>query len=163
MKYLVSACLVGQKCKYNGKENKVKEIKKLLRKGEAIPVCPELMGGLQTPREPAEMISCEGNKYYKIKTASGKDVTEEFIIGAGKALKLAKENGIKMAILKSRSPSCGCGLVYDGTFSHKLIEGDGVTAKILKINGIKVITEEEFLQNKILGIKQEEDDVSEEK
>jgi uncharacterized protein YbbK (DUF523 family) len=99
--------------------------------------------GLKTPREAAEILSFQ--EKLTVKTVSGKDVTEAFIIGAGKALKIAKENKICTAILKARSPSCGCDQIYDGTFSKKLVDGDGVTAALLKLNGIKVITEEEIL------------------
>ena len=102
------------------------------------------MGGLKTPRESAEIITeCDEKT---VKLSSGKDVTEPFIIGAGKALKIAKENKIEVAILKSKSPSCGCGKIYDGTFSRKLVDGDGITSSLLKLNGIKVITEEDVLK-----------------
>ena len=143
MKYLISACLVGKKCNYKGKSNVVKKIKEIYKKGDAILVCPEILGGLKTPRESAEIVECDGKV---VKLSSGKDVTEAFVIGAGKALKIAKENRIEIAILKAKSPSCGCGQIYDGTFSKNLIDGDGITTSLLKLNGIKVITEEEFLK-----------------
>ncbi|MBP9478889.1 MAG: DUF523 domain-containing protein [Sebaldella sp.] len=143
MKYLISACLVGKKCNYKGKSNVVKKIKEIYKKGDAILVCPEILGGLKTPRESAEIVECDGKV---VKLSSGKDVTEAFVIGAGKALKIAKENRIEIAILKAKSPSCGCGKIYDGTFSKNLIDGDGITTSLLKLNGIKVITEEEFLK-----------------
>jgi uncharacterized protein YbbK (DUF523 family) len=101
-----------------------------------IPVCPEILGGLPTPREPAEQ------KGKKVITKSGKDVTKYFEKGAKEVLKIAKILKIKKAILKQKSPSCGCGKIYDGTFSKRLIKGDGVTAKLLKKNGIEVFTEE---------------------
>ena len=144
MKYLISACLVGKKCNYKGESNVVKKLRELYLKGDAVLVCPEVMGGLKTPREAAEILTYQ--EKLTIKTISGKDVTEAFIIGAGKALKVAKENRITTAILKARSPSCGCSQIYDGTFSKKIVDGDGVTASLLKLNGIKVITEEEILQ-----------------
>ena len=144
MKYLISACLVGKKCNYKGESNVVKKLRELYLKGDAILVCPEVMGGLKTPREPAEILTFL--EKLTIKTVSGKDVTDAFIIGAGKALKVAKENRITTAILKARSPSCGCNRIYDGTFSKKIVDGDGVTASLLKLNGIKVITEEEITQ-----------------
>ena len=144
MKYLISACLVGKKCNYKGESNVVKKLRELYLKGDAVLVCPEVMGGLKTPREAAEILTYQ--EKLTIKTISGKDVTEAFIIGAGKALKVAKENRITTAILKARSPSCGCNQIYDGTFSKKIVDGDGVTASLLKLNGIKVITEEEILQ-----------------
>jgi len=103
-----------------------------------IPVCPEQMGGLSTPRETAE------KKKGKVITKSGKDVTLNFKKGAREVLKIAKLLGIKKAILKQRSSSCGCGKIYDGTFSGKVIKGDGVTAALLKRNKIKVITEEDL-------------------
>ena len=118
-------------------------IKEIYKKGDAILVCPEILGGLKTPRESAEIVECDGKV---VKLSSGKDVTEAFVIGAGKALKIAKENRIEIAILKAKSPSCGCGKIYDGTFSKNLIDGDGITTSLLKLNGIKVITEEEFLK-----------------
>jgi uncharacterized protein YbbK (DUF523 family) len=110
----------------------------LLKKEILIPVCPEQLGGLPTPREPAEIR--EG----KVITKSGKDVTENFKRGAEEVLKIAKLFGISEAIFKQGSPSCGCGRVYDGTFSGKIIEGDGITATLLKKRGIKVITEEDL-------------------
>jgi len=110
---------------------------RLFKKGELIPVCPEQLGGLSTPREPAEI-----KKTGKVFTKSGKNVTKSFSKGAKQTLKIAKYLGIKKAILKTGSPSCGSGLIYDGTFSKKLIKGDGVTAFLLRRNGIKVITEE---------------------
>ena len=143
MKYLISACLAGKKCNYKGEANVVKKLKELYLKGDAILVCPEVLGGLKTPREAAEIITSQ--EKLTVKTISGKDVTEAFIIGAGKTLKVAKENRITTAILKARSPSCGCSQIYDGTFSKKIVNRDGITAALLKLNGIKVITEEEIM------------------
>ena len=143
MKYLISACLAGKKCNYKGEDNVVKKLKELYLKGDAILVCPEVLGGLKTPREAAEILTFQ--EKLTVKTVSGKDVTEAFIIGAGKALKVAKENKITTAILKARSPSCGCSQIYDGTFSKKIVNRDGITAALLKLNGIKVITEEEII------------------
>ena len=143
MKYLISASLAGKKCNYKGEANVVKKLKELYLKGDAILVCPEVLGGLKTPREAAEVLTFQ--EKLTVKTASGKDVTEAFIIGAGKALKVAKENKITTAILKARSPSCGCSQIYDGTFSKKIVNRDGITAALLKLNGIKVITEEEIM------------------
>ena len=143
MKYLISACLAGKKCNYKGEANVVKKLKELYLKGDAILVCPEVLGGLKTPRKAAEVLTFQ--EKLTVKTISGKDVTEAFIIGAGKALKVAKENKITTAILKARSPSCGCSQIYDGTFSKKIVNRDGITAALLKLNGIKVITEEEIM------------------
>ena len=133
---LISACLIGINCRYDGKSNLNQNCLKLFKKGELIPVCPEKSGGLPTPREPAETQSSG-----QVLTRSGKNVTRNFREGAQKTLKIAKTLGIKEAILKARSPSCGSGLIYDGTFSRKLIKGDGITAALFKKNKIKVYTE----------------------
>ncbi|MBA7654382.1 hypothetical protein ES703_62260 [subsurface metagenome] len=135
---LCSACLLGIKCRYDGKSKLNKKAIKLSKKEILIPVCPEQMGGLSTPREIAE------KKKGKVITKSGKDVTLNFKKGAREVFKIAKLLGIKKAILKQRSSSCGCGKIYDGTFSGKFIKGDGVTAALLKRNKIKVITEEDL-------------------
>jgi uncharacterized protein YbbK (DUF523 family) len=137
-KILVSACLLGINCKYDGTSNKNEKILKLARDFILIPVCPEILGGLPTPREPAE------RKGKKVITNSGKDVTKYFEKGAKEVLKIAKILKIKKAILKQKSPSCGCGKIYDGTFSGKLIKGDGITTKVLKKSGIKVFSEEDI-------------------
>lgn len=131
-----SACLLGIKCKDNRKSNSNKKVLELTKKEILIPICPEQLGGLSTPREPAEQ------KGKKIFTKSGKNVTKNFIRGAEQVLKLVKLFGIKEAILKQRSPSCGCGEIYDGTFTKTIIKGDGITIALLKKHKIKVITEE---------------------
>ena len=137
---LVSACLLGINCQYNCKNDLTEKLLEFLKsKGEFIAVCPEVLGGLPTPRDGAEIIGDQ------VKTANGKDVTKEFLSGAEKVLKFAKENNVDLAILKAKSPSCGLGVIYDGTFSRKLIEGDGITAALLKKNGIKVMTEKDLL------------------
>lgn len=146
--YLVSACLCGVDCKYNGKNNLNEKCLKLLREGKAILVCPEQMGGLTTPRIPSEVIGCskdiiECNKG-KVLDKEGNDVSIQFIKGAEEALKIAKESGIKKAILKEGSPSCGSSFIYDGSFSSKKIKGEGITTYLLRKEGIKVISEEEF-------------------
>jgi uncharacterized protein YbbK (DUF523 family) len=145
---LVSACLVGVNCKYNGGNNLVKEVKELMSKGEVLPVCPEQLGGCTTPRPAVEITGGNGadvlegrcNAYRK----NGEDVTAQLIKGAEEVLKIADMASAKKAILKSKSPSCGCGRIYDGTFSGKLIKGNGVTAELLLRNGIEVITEEDI-------------------
>jgi len=137
-KKLISACLLGIKCRWDGKKKPNKKAINLARKEILIPICPEQLGGLSTPREPAEQ------KGKKVVTKSGKDVTGNFRRGAEQVLQLAKVFSVKQAILKQKSPSCGCGKIYDGTFSDRLIEGDGVTTALLKKNGIRVITEEEL-------------------
>jgi len=134
---IVSACLAGINCRYDGKSCENKKVVELVRQGEAIPVCPEQLGGLSTPREKHEI------KNGKVISESGKDRTEEFSRGAQEALKTAKLACCKEAILKSKSPSCGNGKIYDGTFSGKLIDGDGIFTKLLKQNKISIKNEEE--------------------
>lgn len=141
---LCSACLLGIKCRYDGESKSNKKVLKLAKKEFLIPVCPEQLGGLPTPREPAEQ---RGRKVF---TKSRKDVTKSFKRGARQVLKIAKLFGIKEAIFKQRSPSCGCGQIYDGTFSGRIIRGDGVTTALLKRNGIKVVSEEDLI-NQNLG------------
>ncbi len=135
---LCSACLLGMKCRYDGKSKINEKVLELVKKEVLIPVCPEQLGGLPTPRESRE------RRGKKVITISGRDETENHKRGAEEVLKLAKIFGIKEAIFKQKSPSCGCGQIYDGTFSGKIIKGDGVTTELLKKNGIKVITEEDL-------------------
>jgi len=135
---IVSACLAGVKCRYDGSSKPCQKVIELVKKGDAIPVCPEQLGGLSTPRIASEQ---RGNKVFN---KEGKDLTREFEKGAQEALNIAKMAGCKEAILKSKSPSCGSGLIYDGSFSGNLIKGDGVFAKLLKDNKIKVMTEDEI-------------------
>ncbi|PIR72619.1 MAG: DUF523 domain-containing protein [Candidatus Nealsonbacteria bacterium CG10_big_fil_rev_8_21_14_0_10_36_24] len=131
-----SACLLGIKCRYDGKSKEDKKVLALAKKEFLIPVCPEQLGGLPTPRENREI------REDRVITKSGRDETENHKRGAEEVLKLAKLLGIKEAIFKQKSPSCGCGEIYDGTFSGRIIKGDGVATALLKKNGIKVITEE---------------------
>ena len=131
----------GNNCKYDGTSNKNEKILKLAKNFILIPVCPEILGGLPIPREPAEQ------RGKRVITKSGKDVTKYFEKGAKEVLKIAKILKIKKAILKQKSPSCGCGKIYDGTFSGKLIRGDGVTARLLKENKIQVFSEEDFVND----------------
>jgi uncharacterized protein YbbK (DUF523 family) len=135
---MVRACLAGINCRWDGESKPCQKVVALVAQGKAIPFCPEQLGGLPTPRMPAEQ---KGDKVF---TKEGKDVTSEFEIGAEEALKIAKIANCTEAILKSKSPSCGSGKVYDGTFSGQLIDGDGVTAKLFKKNKIKVFTENEI-------------------
>ncbi|QPI06891.1 DUF523 domain-containing protein [Campylobacter concisus] len=139
-KVLISACLAGINCKFNGENNLLDSgiLDEISKKYHLLFVCPEVFGGLGTPREPAEM------KNGLVVTKTAKDVSENFINGAEICLKIAKLNGCKKAILKARSPSCGSGQIYDGSFSKKLIFGDGVAAKLLKENGILVFSEDEI-------------------
>jgi uncharacterized protein YbbK (DUF523 family) len=134
---LCSACLLGINCRYDGKISACEKILELAKKEILIPVCPEQLAGLPTPRPPAEL---QGNK---VITPEGDDITGHFVAGANEVLKIAQLFGIKEAILKQRSPSCGCGKIYDGSFTSKIISGDGLTSKILKKHGIKVSSEEE--------------------
>ena len=145
--YIVSACLAGIKCKYNGKDNKSAAIVKLVEEGKAISICPEVLGGLPTPRVPCEIIK-EDKGNIKVMDKEGVDRTAEFLEGAKKALAIGKVVGAEVAILKANSPSCGCGLIYDGTFSGKLIEGNGVTTDLLAKNGIKVYDEKNYKLDK---------------
>lgn len=139
---LVSGCLVGINCKYNGGNNYNKTVSELVKSGQAIPLCPEMLGDLPVPRIPCEIIKGEKDEICVV-NKEGKDCTKQFIEGADKTLAVVKELDIKVAILKSRSPSCGFGNIYDGSFSGKLIEGNGVTAKLLIENGVKVYTEDQ--------------------
>ena len=137
-KILISACLIGDNCKYDGGNNLNPHIETLLEKYELIPVCPEVEGGLPTPRNPSEI------KGDRVVMDNQRDVTREFELGARKALMLCLFLKIKIAILKERSPSCGTHQVHGGSFSNKLIDGMGVTARLLKDNGIKVYSEDEI-------------------
>lgn len=135
-KILVSACLLGVDCKYNGGNNYNDKVVEYLKDKEVIPICPEIMGGLSTPRYPSERVS------NKVINNQNIDVTNEYIKGAEQALKLAKLFNVKKALLKAKSPSCGNGKIYDGTFTNTLIDGKGITTELLESNGIEVITEQ---------------------
>jgi len=135
MKILVSACLLGENCKYNGGNNKNDEVIRLGEKHTLIPVCPEVMAGLSIPRPPCEI------RGERVVRKDGIDVTEEFFDGAEKTLYVAEETGCQIAVLKERSPSCGFGKIYDGSFSGRLIEGNGVTAQLLYDHGITLLGE----------------------
>lgn len=141
--YLLSSCLAGINCRYDGGNNFNKKAAELVKEGKAIPVCPEVLGGLDTPRDPAEIvIDQEGNQ--RVMTVKGNDVTAEFKRGAEKTLKIAEIVEAEKALLQQRSPSCGFGKVYDGSFSGNLVEGNGLTAELLIKNGIEVLTEAEL-------------------
>lgn len=146
-KIIVSACLLGSNCKYNGGNNYNEELVEFLRGKEIIEICPESMGGLETPRVPSEIengktaedvLNGEGLVISKL----GVDVTAEFVLGAMKSLEIAKENNIELAILKESSPSCGSRFVYDGNFEGTKIEGRGLTAELFTQYGIRVVSEE---------------------
>ena len=138
MNILISACLLGENCKYDGGNNLNKPLLNLLKWHSLYPVCPEMMGGLSVPRVPSE------RKGDRVLNKEGEDVTAQYIKGADLALKTAKENNCYIAILKARSPSCGKGVIYDGSFNRTTVFRDGVTAELLFKNGIEVYTEEEI-------------------
>ncbi|HLN19171.1 MAG TPA: DUF523 domain-containing protein [Patescibacteria group bacterium] len=135
---LCSACLLGINCRYDGKNRVNEKVLELAKKEKLIPVCPEQLAGLPTPRSKSEISNG------KVIAENGDDVTEQFQKGAEETLRIAKENNITEAIMKQKSPSCGCGKIFDGTFSGKVIDGWGMTADLLRKNGIKVISEEEL-------------------
>ena len=129
---IVSACLAGFPCRYDGKARPCAQVVELVRAGKAIPVCPEQLGGLPTPRTSCEI------RDGRVVDAEGYDRTEAFRRGAGAVLRIAQTYGATEALLQSRSPSCGSGRIYDGSFTKTLTAGDGVTARLLKENGIQV-------------------------
>jgi len=146
---LISACLLGIKCAWDGQDSyKSDKAIELLNSETLIPVCPEQLGGLKTPRAPQEIQGGTGEDVLdgkcKVLNIDEEDVTQKFITGAEETLKIVGLFHIEEFIGKSRSPSCGCGQIYDGTFSQKLIGGDGVTTALLKRNGIRVVTEEDL-------------------
>lgn len=178
---LVSACLLGVNCRYDGKNNYNSELASRIAQGHLLPICPEQLGGLPTPRIPAEIIGGNANDLLdaypfiledddnniklniadnlsledlaadnldpisvRVVNEAGKDLTANFLIGACEVSRLAKRAGVRAAILKARSPSCGCGQIYNGAFSNCMVNGDGITAALLQKQGIKVYTEEEI-------------------
>lgn len=137
-KILVSACLLGVNCKYSGGNNYNEKVLNFIKDKEVIPVCPEILGGLSTPRPPSERIGD------KVVNNQDKDVTSEYTKGAEETLKLAKLFNVKKALLKAKSPSCGKGKIYDGTFTGTLVDGNGLTVDLLEANGIEIITEQDL-------------------
>lgn len=137
MTILVSACLLGVHCRYNGKGELHPTVASLLPDHQLIPVCPEILGGLPTPRPPAERCGAS------VRTRNGIDVTREYQRGAEECLALARLFACRYAILKARSPSCGRGMIYDGSFSKHCVPGDGLTAQLLSAHGIRIFTEEQ--------------------
>ncbi len=135
---LISACLLGMACRYDGlsKPLPCEILNALKERYHLIPICPEVMGGLSTPRIPAEVTANRA-----VLRRDGKDITENYQKGANEALRLAKFFGCNIAILKERSPSCGANRIYDGTFTKTLTDGDGITAKLFHENDIRVIGE----------------------
>lgn len=143
--YLVSTCLIGESVRYDGGHALQSTLKTLVESGQAIAFCPEIAGGLPTPRPPAE-IQKHLNRL-QVVDITGEDVTHAFELGATKALNLMQKYGIQMAILKANSPSCGSGKIYDGSFSGQKINGDGITTQLLKQYGMTVMSEDEFLKH----------------
>lgn len=138
----VSACLVGINCKYSGGNNYNQKIFDLVKEGKAIPICPEQLGGLSTPRKPVELKVINGKRYAI--DNEGNDLTENFERGANQVLNLAKKLNINKAILQPRSPSCGVNKIYSGNFDNKLVDGNAILAELLKQNGIEVLTPNEI-------------------
>lgn len=142
MKVVISACLLGVRCRYDGGHSRNETAMNQTKTHQLIPVCPEESGGLLTPRPPAEIVGGDGDAVLdgtaKVMTANGTDVTAAYLKGAHHALQVAQSHRATHVILKARSPSCGCGDIYDGTFSGTLISGDGVTTALLKRHGITV-------------------------
>jgi len=138
---IVSACLAGVQCRYDGKGYHMEKIEQLISLGKALPICPEQLGGLPTPRHPAEI------RQGRVITKDGTDVTEFFCKGAQQVLRLAEMVNCTQAILKARSPCCGYGQIYDGTFSKTLVAGNGILAQMLLQKGIQIYTEESYMKS----------------
>ncbi|WML28671.1 DUF523 domain-containing protein [Neobacillus sp. OS1-32] len=146
---LLSSCLAGLKVRYNGTHSLDNRLAKLIGENKAVTVCPELLGGFSTPREPAEIIGGDGEDVLdgkaKVVEKSGKDVTELYIKGAYATLEMATNINATLVVLKDNSPSCGSTMIYNGEFIGKKIVGNGVTSSLLKRNGFQVISEEQFV------------------
>lgn len=144
---VVSACLAGMKVRYNGTDCLEDVIGDMVRSGKAVTVCPEILGGFQTPREPAEIQGGTGEDVLdgtaRVVDRSGADVTEQYIAGAIETLGICQKMGATEIVLKENSPSCGSSMIYNGDFSGEKIPGEGVTTALLKRNGIKVWSEED--------------------
>ena len=136
--FVVSACLVGKPCRYDGLSKAREPIVQLARESRCVFVCPEVMGGLPIPRCPCEI---RGNA---VISSEGRDCNREYELGARLSLEAAEREGCRIAVLKARSPSCGAGRVYDGSFTHTLRDGDGVFAALLRSRGFTIFTEENF-------------------
>ena len=148
---VVSSCLAGLEVRYNGTHCLENKISKLVEENKAMTICPELLGGLSTPREPAEIVGGDGEDVIdgkaKVVDQSGNDVTEDFVKGAYASLEVVKKVNAKLVVLKENSPSCGSSMVYNGEFNGKKIAGNGVTSALLKRNGIQVISEEQLIKD----------------
>ena len=156
---LISACLLGRNVKYSGGNNLCPWLAKYYNTDDFIAICPECFGVLPIPRPPAEIQGGSGkdvlNGSAKVADKDGKDVTQNFISGAQKALAYAKKHNANCAILKARSPSCGCGMIYDGSFNGGKKAGNGVTAALFLQHGIKIYTEETLTEEKLIKILKE--------
>ena len=145
---LISACLAGVNCTYNAKNKLNPIVRDIFVSGNCLLACPEMMGGLTTPRETAEIVGGDGSdvlrKKARVVTSRGRDVTKEYLKGVSITLRMAKRGGVKCAILKSKSPACGLGQIYDGTFKGALKRGDGIFASALIKRGIKVFSEKDL-------------------
>lgn len=150
MKYLISACLLGQAVRYDGGHCLVNALEQLLATGQAVAFCPEVAGGLSIPRLPAEIVAGDGQAVLfgqaKVLDSAGDDMTTAFILGAQRCLALAQQHQVSHVVLKANSPSCGSTQIYDGSFSGQKIDGQGVTAALLHQHGFHVMSEQEFLQ-----------------
>lgn len=134
----ISSCLAGCKCTYKGSDNLIDEAKQLVEAGRAVLIYPEVLGNLGIPRLPCEIV---GNR---VIDCDGNDKTAAYQLGAKKALQILQENHVEVVLMKAKSPSCGKGVIYDGTFSHRLVKGDGITCQLLQKHGIIVYSEEEL-------------------
>ncbi|WDV08059.1 DUF523 domain-containing protein [Lysinibacillus irui] len=148
---LISACLAGINVRYNGTNSLDEKIQKLVLENKAVTVCPELMGGFTTPREPAEIVGGNGHDVLdgkaRVVERSGRDVTELYLKGANATLQKAREIGATKVVLKEYSPSCGSAMIYNGEFNGTKLVGVGVTTALLQRHGIEVVSEEQFLTN----------------
>ncbi|PYE42400.1 DUF523 domain-containing protein [Paenibacillus barcinonensis] len=150
MKYLVSSCLAGVACRYNGTASLDEKIQELVEQEQAKMVCPELLGGFSTPREPAEIVGGTGADVLagraKVIEQGGADVTDLYIKGAYQTLEWARKLGVSCVVLKEFSPSCGTKMIYDGHFANQKVAGEGVTAALLRQEGYRVISEHELME-----------------
>lgn len=146
---MVSACLAGVACVYDGSHNRQAHFAGLFKDGKVFLFCPEVLGGLRIPHPPSEIRGGDGCAVLegraRVVSKDGRDVTEFFVLGARKTLAFARKHGVKVAVMKAKSPSCGCGQIHDGTFTKTLISGFGVTAALLKQNGIEVVSDVEYV------------------
>jgi uncharacterized protein YbbK (DUF523 family) len=166
-KVLLSACLAGVNCVYDGTNKLHPVFAGIYKKGDAVLFCPEALGGMKVPHSPSEISGGDGLDVIEgrgsVFSKDGKEVTVYFVKGARKTLELAVKKGIKKAVMKSKSPSCGCGRIFDGTFTKKLVSGYGVTAALLKQNGIVVVSDVEYLESVKCKVKSAKREVGERK